>query len=36
LFGDFKFNRLPRFLLHHHRPFGNGRTMGNILNSNFD
>jgi hypothetical protein len=36
LFGDFKFNRLPRFLLHHHRPFGNGRTMSNILNSDLD
>jgi hypothetical protein len=33
LFGDFKLNRLSRLLLHHHRSFGNARTMSNIPNS---
>jgi hypothetical protein len=36
LFRDFKLNRLPRLLLHHHRSFGNARTMSNIPNSDPD
>jgi hypothetical protein len=36
LFGDLKLNRRPRLLLHHHRSFGNGRTMSNIPNLDLD
>jgi hypothetical protein len=36
LFGNFKLNRLARLLLHHHRPFGNARTMSNIPNLDLD
>jgi hypothetical protein len=36
LLGDFKLNRLPSLLLHHHYFSGNGRTMSNITDSNLD
>jgi hypothetical protein len=36
LLGDFKLNRLPRLLLHHHCSSGYGRTMSNISDSNLD
>jgi hypothetical protein len=36
LLGDLELNGLPRLLLHHHSPSGNGRAVGDVPHSNLD